>query len=309
MPNRVFAALAAASFGWGLAAVGVRYAFESGASTFTVIGVRLGAAALAVSAFAALARRTSTAQEWRRGSVIGIPRIALGPILFIGSLQYISAGVEAILITLIPVATALMAWVFLGERQGRIQLIGFAIALAGALVIISSGDSGLGAGEGDPLLGGLLALCGVVTAAISGVLQRQWAPHHETLSLAVPMFITGGTFAFAVALLAGDFKPGDLDGQLWVLLIALGLGSTLLPFVMTLFASKFTTAARVSLVAYVAPLISVAGGIVLLDEVLTGRIITGGLLSLTGVLLAGSGARKEAGSVNAGATAAGVAGD
>lgn len=309
MPNRVFAALAAATFGWGLAAVGVRYAFESGASTFTVIGVRLGAAALAVSAFAAITRRTSTAQEWRRGSIIGIPRIALGPILFISSLQYISAGVESILITLIPVGTALMAWIFLSERLSRAQLIGFGVALAGAVVIISSGDSGLGAGEGNPLLGGLLALGGVVTAAISGVLQRKFAPHHDTVPLAVPMFITGGAVAFAFALLMGDFEPGDLDGSLWLLLIALGLGSTLLPFVMTLYASKFTTAARVSLVAYVAPIISVFGGVVLLDEVLTGRIIIGGLMSISGVVLAGSGSRKEAVSVRPGATAAGVAGD
>jgi len=309
MPNRVLAALTAATFGWGLAAVGVRYAFEEGASTFTVIGVRLGAAAVAVSAFAALTRRTSTAQEWRRGSLIGIPRIALGPIFFISSLQHISAGVESILITLIPVATALMAWVFLKERLRRIQLVGFAIALAGAIVIISSGDSGLGAGEGDPFIGGLLAMGGVISAAISGVLQRRFAPDHDTVPLAVPMFITGGAVAFTFALLFGDFDPGALNGQLWALLIALGLGSTLLPFVMTLYASKYTTAARVSLVAYAAPVISIMGGIVLLDEVLTGRIIVGGLMSLTGVFLAGSGARREARSVTAGSTASGVAGN
>lgn len=309
MSNRVFASLTAATLGWGLAAVGVRYAFEEGASTFTVIGVRLGAAALAVSAFAAVARRTSTAQEWRRGSLIGIPRIALGPILFIASLQHISAGVESILITLIPVATALMAWIFLGERLRQVQLLGFAIALAGAVVIISSGDSGLGAGEGNPLVGGLLAMGGVIAAAISGVLQRRFAPDHDTVPLAVPMFITGGAVAFAFALLFGDFEPGALDARLWALLIALGLGSTLLPFVMTLYASKYTTAARVSLVAYVAPIISIMGGIVLLDEVLTGRIIFGGLMSLAGVFLAGSGARKEAAAVPVAASAAGVAGD
>ena len=61
--------------------------------------------------------------------------------------------------------------------------------------------------------------------------------------------------------------------------------------------------------AYVAPIISIAGGIVLLDEVLTGRIIVGGLMSLSGVFLAGSGARKEAAPAPITASAAGVAGD
>ncbi len=214
--------------------------------------------------------------------------------LFIASLQHISAGVEAILITLIPVVTALMAWVFLDERLRRAQLIGFAVALAGAIIIISSGETGLGAGEGNAAVGGLLALAGVVAAAISGVLQRRFAPHHDTVSLAVPMFISGGAVAFAIALLFRDFRPGDLDLPLWALLVALGLGSTLLPFVMTLYASKYTTAARVSLVAYVAPLITVMAGVVLLDEVITSRIVIGGMMSLAGVALAGAGGRAEA---------------
>jgi len=286
MPSRVVAALTAAVLGWGLAAVGVRYAFEEGVSTFTVVGVRLGVAALAVSGFAVLARRTITAEEWRRGSIIGIPRIALAPVLFIASLQQISAGVEAILITLIPVVTALLAWLILGEPQRLSQVAGFALGLAGATVIIFSGESGLGAGEGDPLLGGALALGGVLAASVSGVLQRRFAPHHATTSLAVPMFITGGAVALSAALIFRDFDPGALDGSLWALLIALGLASTLLPFAMTLYASKFTTAARVSLVAYVAPIISVIAGIVLLDEVLTLSIVIGGLLALAGVVLA-----------------------
>lgn len=280
--------------GWGLAAVGVRYAFESDVTTFTVIGVRLGVAALAVSAFAVIARRSVTLQEWRRGAAIGIPRIAMAPVLLVASLQYISAGVEAILITLIPVTTALMAWIFLGEPQRPAQIAGFLIALGGAIFIIASGDSGLGSGEGDPLLGGTLALLGIVAAALSGVLQRRYAPYHGTTSLAVPMFISGGAIAFLIALAFRDFEPGGLDAPLWLLLVALGLGSTLLPFVMTLYASKYTTAARVSLVAYVAPIISIAGGIFLLDEVLTVPIIIGGALSLAGVALAGSGARAEA---------------
>ncbi|NND02280.1 MAG: DMT family transporter, partial [Acidimicrobiia bacterium] len=228
---------------------------------------------------------------WLHGAFIGVPRIGLAPVLFIASLQYISAGVEAIIITTIPVVTALMAWVFLKEHQSRAQQAGFAVALAGSLLIILSGESGLGAGEGNPALGGLLALGGVFFASLSGVVARHYAPRHDTASLAVPMFITGGAFAFATAFVLRDFHPGDLDIPLWALLVALGLGSTLLPFAATLYAAKHTTAARTSLVAYVAPLISVIGGVLILDEVLTAPIIIGGSLALTGVVLAGSSAR------------------
>lgn len=291
MSPRVLGALAAASLGWGLAAVGVRTAFEAGVTTFTIIGVRLGVAALAVVVFALVRRRGLSREVWIHGSYIGIPRIGLAPVLFIASLQYISAGVEAIIITTIPVVTALMAWVFLKEPQSKSQQAGFAVALAGSLLIILAGESGLGAGEGNPLLGGMLALGGVFFASLSGVLARYYAPRHDTASLSVPMFISGGVFAFVVAFAFRDFHPGDLDVPLWVLLIALGLGSTLLPFVATLYAAKHTTAARTALVAYVAPLISVVGGVLILDEVLSAPIIIGGALALTGVVLAGSSSR------------------
>lgn len=291
MSPRVLGALAAASLGWGLAAIGVRAAFEAGATTFTVVGVRLGVAALAVVIFALVRGRRLSREVWLHGALIGIPRIGLAPVLFIASLRYISAGVEAIIITTIPVVTAVMAWLFLDEPQTKAQQGGFAVALAGSLLIIAAGESGLGAGQGNPLLGGFLALGGVFFASVSGVLSRYYAPRHDTASLAVPMFITGGVFAFATAFVLQDFRPGDLDVPLWALLIALGLGSTLLPFVATLFAAKHTTAARASLVAYVAPLISVVGGVLLLDEVLTGPIVIGGALALTGVVLAGSTAR------------------
>lgn len=293
MSPRVLGALGAAAFGWGFAAVGVRVAFEADVTTFTVIGVRLGVAALAVVAFALTTRRKISRDAWLHGSLIGIPRIGVAPVLFIASLQHISAGVEAILITVIPVVTAVMGWLWLDEPQNRTQMIGFVVALSGGLVIILAGDSGLGAGEGNPILGGGLALAGVFFASLSGVIARHYSPRHDTASLSVPMFITGGAFALLAGFIFRDFEPGALDAPLWALLIALGLGSTLLPFVATLYAAKHTTAAKASLVAYVAPLISVIAGVVILDEVVTFPIMVGGALALAGVVLAGSGARRR----------------
>jgi len=294
MSARVLGALGASALGWGFASVGVRVAFEAGVTTFTVIGVRLGVATLAVVIFAVVTQRRMSRTAWLHGALIGVPRIGIAPVLFIASLQHISAGVEAILITLIPVATAIMAWLWLGEPQRRVQIAGFVLALGGALLIIMSGETGLSGGEGDPLVGGALALGGVFFGSLSGIAARHFAPRHDTATLAVPMFITGGAFAFLAAFVFRDFDPGALDVPLWALLVALGLGSTLLPFVGTLYAAKHTTAARVSLVAYVAPLIAVASGVLILDEVLTVPILIGGMLAIAGVVLAGSGSRRDA---------------
>ncbi len=211
--------------------------------------------------------------------------------LFIGSLQHISAGVEGLFITLIPVVTSVLAWTLLKEQLTSTQLLGLALGLLGAGLIIVSGESGLGAGEGDILAGGALALGGVFFGSLSGVLSRKYAPLHDTADLAMPMFVTGAAFAVLVSFLFGSPDLGELDIPLWLLLIALGLGSTLVPFVGTLYASRFTSAARVAVVGYVAPMISVAAGIVLLGEVLTVGIVVGGVLAFSGALLVSVGRR------------------
>jgi drug/metabolite transporter (DMT)-like permease len=101
------------------------------------------------------------------------------------------------------------------------------------------------------------------------------------------MFVSGALVAIAGGLIADDIAIAELNSRSWQLLILLALGSTLLPFVATLYASRHTTAAKVALTGYVAPLVGVTAGALLLDEVITPAIAIGGLLTLTGVVLVG----------------------
>jgi drug/metabolite transporter (DMT)-like permease len=218
-------------------------------------------------------------------------RIGIAPILFISSLQHVSAGVEGIFITLIPATTAALAAVFLRERLDRNQIAGLFIGLLGTLLIVASGESGIGGDGGDVRLGAVFALCGVVAGASSGVLSRKYAPRHRTTDLAVPMFVSGSVVAVTAGLLMNDVEFSSVTATSWITLIALGLGSTFLPFFATLFASSHTTAARVALTGYLAPVVGVVAGVVLLDEVLTVQIIIGATLALAGIVIVGRGRR------------------
>lgn len=286
MPPRVVSAIVASAAGWGLAGVGTRALFSWGATTFTVIVVRTAVATAALIVFALLSGRRVTKEAWIHGSMIGAARVGLAAIFFIASLQYISAGVEALIITLVPMVTAVLAWVILGERMRPAQTVGLLLGLAGTGLIIASGETGISDGSGNAVTGASLALVGVLFGSTSGVLSRRFSPRHETVSLGVPMFVSG----FAMVLIAGaflrDIEPASVPAGGWLILIALGFGSTLLPFLGTLYASRYTSAARVALVAYLAPLISVLAGWLILDEVISGAIVVGGALTLTGVALA-----------------------
>ncbi len=286
MQTRANLAILFASIGWGFAAVGTRYLFLGGATTFSVVSGRTLFAALAVALFALVIRRKVDATAWKRGAAIGFLRVGMAPILFIASLQYISAGFEGLVITLIPVVTAVMAHFVLGERLVLLQSVGLFLGLVGTSLLILSGESGIADG-GNALVGGGLALGGVAFGSASGILQRRYAPHHDTRDLAIPMFLTGAALVLTVGMVTGGIEPSSIPAGGWYVLVALAMGSTLLPFVATLFASRYTTAGRVALVGYLAPLISLTAGVILLDEVITPFILVGGSITLAGVAIAG----------------------
>ncbi|MCL1694201.1 MAG: DMT family transporter [Actinomycetia bacterium] len=293
MQSRVLTALLAASLGWGMAGVGTRFVFAEGVTTFTVIVIRILTATAAVLLVWLGKGGGVTRSAWRDGAIIGVLRIGLAPMLFISSLQYVSAGVEGIFITIIPASTAALAAVVLHERLGRNQIIGLAIGLIGSFLIVAFGDSGIGGDEGNVRLGAMFALGGVVAGATSGVLSRKYAPRHRTTELAVPMFISGAVVAVVAGVVLQDIDLAGVNSTSWVVLIALGVGSTFLPFFATLFASRHTSAARVALTGYIAPVVGVVAGVILLDEVLTIPIIIGAVLALVGVSVAGRTRRPD----------------
>jgi len=291
MQARITAALIAASLGWGMAGVGTRYLFGEGLTTFTVITVRVVAATVAVLVVGVAQGARVDRLAWRDGSIVGALRVGLQPILFIASLQYVSAGVEGIFITLVPATTAALAAVFLRERLDRDQIAGLLIGLLGTLLIVASGESGIAGDAGDVRIGAALALTGVVVGAASAVLNRKFAPRHRTTDLAIPMFVSGSVISIIAGLLVGDIEFTGISPSSWVVLVALGIGATFLPFYATLFAAKHATAARVSVTGYLAPIVGVVAGVVLLDEVLTVPIVNGAVLALVGVVLVGRGRR------------------
>jgi drug/metabolite transporter (DMT)-like permease len=292
MRTRVLTALIAASIGWGMAGVGSRYLIIEGVSTLTVVVVRTLTATAAILVVGAASGARVGRSAWRDGTIIGVLRIGISPMLFISSLRFISAGVESIFITLIPALTATLAAVFLHERLGRDRIIGLLIGLVGTTLIVGSGESGIGGGAGDVKTGALLALGGVVVGAASGVFSRKFAPRHRTTDLAVPMFVSGSVVTLVAGLALQDIELEGVAALSWVILVALGLGSTFLPFFATLFAARHVRAAVVSLTGYTAPIVGVAAGVVLLDEVLTVAIVIGAILALVGVVVVGRGSRR-----------------
>jgi drug/metabolite transporter (DMT)-like permease len=216
--------------------------------------------------------------------------------LFLGStfaLWHLSLGLTSVanstlLVNLAPVFVALGAWLFLGQRFGATFLVGMAMALGGAALLVAGGPSRLGGGEmaGD----GLAALAAVFYAgyflSVSGLRPR--FPTAAVMAYGAPAACAA---LLPVALLSGE---GLLTAswQGWALLLAVALVSQVLGQSLVAYALAGLPAAFSSVALLLQPTIAAALAWAILGEALGPWQAAGGAVVLASVVLARSGSRR-----------------
>ena len=97
---------------------------------------------------------------------------------FIYALQYISSGLVTLLISSAPIFTALWLKVLLKEEKiSKLKYIAIAVGFIGIFYLFVTGETGL-LNDGNILLGGTLAFCGVQCIALATVLNTKYAPKY-----------------------------------------------------------------------------------------------------------------------------------
>ncbi|MDJ0924711.1 MAG: DMT family transporter [Acidimicrobiia bacterium] len=287
MRKRVWTAIVVSGFGWGTEGVATRAAFNQNVAPYPLAMFRAVIAAVGSFVFLAATGRLNAPDRvlWRQGAVQGIIHLA-GPFLFLTfAYQHASAGFISLLVAMVPLATAMLAHIFLPKEHLGPRLVGgFVIAALGTAVLIASGESGLATG-GEPLLGSVLALGAVLCIAGSAVYARRDAGRYDPTELTAWQMGFGAVILVVIVPFIGDVRF-DLGLEAWALLIFLAVGSTVIPYFAFFWATSHASATLVSLSGYVAPLVAVILGVVLLDEQIQTSIAIGGLLILSGVVIA-----------------------
>lgn len=286
MQRRVWAAALVSSAGWGTGTVVSRVALADGATPYEIAmlrGVLAGVAVVALMAARRSLRRPSKV-AMRVGVVMAVTNMAVPFLMGSIALQYASAGFVALPVSLVPLATAALAHLFLpDDRLTLVKVMGLAIALAGVAVLLLSGDSGL-AEEGRPLLAGLLGLVSVVSISAGNIYSKRHAGDYGLLQVSSIQFFLGASILAVVSLFV-EGRVGSGPAAAWPEFIYLGLASTVTPFVLYYWLIRRVTATYAAAVGYVVPLIAVVVGVVFLDEMVQPGIAFGGALILAGVIL------------------------
>jgi drug/metabolite transporter (DMT)-like permease len=282
---RIWTALLVASLGWGMAGVATRAALAEGMGPYAIVTLRTTLGFVIVIAVMAVTGRPMPSRAaWRLGLVLGVVNMAIPYVLTTFAVQNASAGFVGLLIANIPLATAVWAHFLLpDERLHRGRAAGLGVSLAGVIVLMASGDSGIGE-AGRPLVAVALTMGAMTAAAWAGVFGRRHAPYHGAFELAATQFGVAAVTQ-AVLMLAFEGLPREATPAGWALIGVLGAFSTVVPFVLFYWMLQRITATETSLAGYIVPIVGLVGGALFLGERITPAIIGGGALVLAGVVL------------------------
>lgn len=214
--------------------------------------------------------------------------------LFFSGLARIQAGRAAMIVACVPSAVALYSGLVLRAPTGWVKGLGIALSLFGVSVILSGGDPVSlfthGADLGDLFILG----CVVTWAAYSiagGRVMRQSTP----LSAVTWSCILGCAFLLPPALATG--LPAQIHSASWVIwanLVFLGVGATGLAFTWYYDGILALGAPRASVFINLVPVFATFMGSLILGEGVGVSLILGGLMVLSGVVLANRPAKPAA---------------
>lgn len=197
------------------------------------------------------------------------------------------------IISVSPLAMAILSYLFLRERIGRGVAVGIAVATAGILLLVSHGR--LTALDWLRSTGDWLVLLSAFTWAAYTVVTRDLARRRDPLAVTLGVFTVAATLTAVLAITTGDFSnvsslsPGAIAALLYLAIPAQVLGQW---FWHAGVAQLGAT--RAGLYLYLEPLSTVAVAVPLLGEPFGAITAVGGALVLSGVYFGQRGRRALA---------------
>ncbi|HEX7981324.1 MAG TPA: EamA family transporter [Gemmatimonadaceae bacterium] len=280
----LLAAFAAIYLFWGATFLAVRYAVLV-VPPMLIIVFRCAGGALILFAWLAWRRELerTTWSQWRTAAIAGL-------FLFLGSHvslawaeQRMSSGQAALFTSAIPLWILLMESTKARTMPTARMLVGIALGIVGVGVL--AGGSALNAGlASDRAFVTLGAFC---WAAGSLVGRHGARPASATQSTAMQL-ASGALWVSAASALHGDlahFSMARLDPRTDLALLFLVLCGTVLAFGSYTWLLRVASPAAVSSYAFVNPMVALALGVAVGDDVLSGRLVFSAALVIAAVAL------------------------
>lgn len=255
---------------------------------FVFNAVRLAVSVIVLVAFALRERKNGRKIErgltWKQILVYSVIVSGLYQLLFLLGISRTTSGNTALIISTIPMWTALLARVFLNERLLKIAWLGLFLALAGTvLVAVQKGDVNV---DGENLVGNICILGAAFAWSIGTVYSRPMLKKISPMQLSACSAAIALPFHLSIA--GGSYTaswPALQSTEIWLIILYSGILSTGLALPMWNFGVRHAGAAHAAVIQNLVPIIAIAAAWLTRDEVATTAQVVGGSMILGGLII------------------------
>lgn len=272
---------------WGSTYYAIRVAvveFEP----FVMAALRFVVAGVVLYAFLRLrgAPRPSRAQ-WINATRVGFLLLACSNAAVTFASRSVPSGLVALLCAITPMWMVLLE--YLGDRSrppGAQVIGGVAMGVIGVAILFGPGiDTG---SRGVDVFGAVLVIAGCLTWTVGSLQARKLdLPKSAPMSTAMQMIAGGAVLTLAAAVHGdwGGFRPAEVSLDAWLALGYLTVFGSLIALSAYVWLLQVSTPARVSTYAYVNPVVAVALGWAVGDQVLDSRTLVAGVIIIGAVVV------------------------
>ena len=198
------------------------------------------------------------------------------------------ASNAALLALALPIMTALMAFIFLGERMTPVRWLSFALAVAGVLVCAGLRWGELSFANTRYLLGNLVFFASVAASAFYNAYSKRLLRRYSAVTVLFYSYVVVVVFMLPVALY---IEPGTFRNipyfhpQVWLGFLSLAVLQYFLAMLIFLTVLTRLEATQAGLSNYLITFFGILAAVIVLHERFTANMVIGGLLVLSGTLL------------------------
>ncbi|MFN3685724.1 DMT family transporter [Salinarimonas sp.] len=229
--------------------------------------------------------RDVTVRNWLALTAMGFFGVSLYTLLLHIGLAASTAAYAALLIpTTQPIFTALLSRLAFGEAVGSAIIVGLALGLVGAGLVLLGG---LSSSEDALLIGNVVIIASAFSFSCYAVSAKFAPASLSSIENTTLSFVFGTLFLLPMPLLLGEtLSLTDTTPSFWVSIAYLVVFATVLPYLWWNDAVKSIGSSRTGIFTFLMPPLAVALAALVLGHMPVPIQIIGGVLSLCGVALA-----------------------
>lgn len=227
-----------------------------------------------------------TRRQWVLVAVLGLFGYYISSFLDFAGLQYVSAGLERLVLFLYPTFTVIINAAVFKQKISRIQLLALVLTYTG-IAIAYMGQLRVETASPAFLLGsGLIFIC-AVTYAVYIVGSGRLIPQVGATKFTAYAMLAASIGVFTHYLLAGNYQLLHSGTAYWRYGILLAIIATVLPTFLISFGMKRIGANNTAIISGIGPVSTILQAHFILGETIFPAQIAGTLLVIAGVLLIG----------------------